>query len=151
MRRRRWQVGVCSGGRGGGGKSGPSRRAAVTCFPQLSFFTDAHANLPSPTSCQAALVFLGHAMGGAVGLRAPACLCQGQGNGERGPLGPSSCQPGPGLALILLCHLLQCPVGRCQSGELGNHSEKTTETEVSKLHSTLASHLVPSVSGMLGN
>lgn len=68
--RRRWQVGVCSGV--GLGVSGPSRRAAVTCLPQFSFFTGAHANLPSPTSCQAALVFLGHAMGGAVGL--PACV-----------------------------------------------------------------------------
>ena len=35
-------------------------------------------------------------------------------------------------SLILLCHLLQCPAGKCQSGELGNYDAKTTETELCK-------------------
>lgn len=39
----------------------------------------------------------------------------------------------PGCALTLLCHLLQCPPGKCQPGELGNYNEKTTETELNKL------------------
>lgn len=45
---------------------------------------------------------------------------------------PTGGLPGPGLALILLCHLLQCLAGKCQSGELGNYNEKTTETELSE-------------------
>lgn len=55
------------------------------------------------------------------------------------PLGSRATQmsPEPGLALILLCHLLWCLAGKCQSGELGNYVEETTETELSKLHPDL--------------
>lgn len=62
--------------------------------------------------------------------------------------GPHRHQPERGCALILLCHLLQCPAGKCQSAELGNRNEKTTETELNKLHPDLT--VGPMVSGMLG-
>ena len=94
---------------------GPRSRPTAKCPPQLSF----RANFLSLTSCR-----------GCPRLSVPASCVKARGTVNTAHQGREAASPAQS-------HLLQCLAGKCQPGELGNHDEKTPETELNELHPDL--------------